>query len=495
MNETVGGMAGGGQGDPKVIGTTNDRDGDAVEPGAGGSGPDASAAGGSVATGAACPECGAGIGPADLFCEGCGAVVAVPGLTDGAGGPAGGLGTATPPNGVGRVPGDRGASGAATDPAATDPAAMDPAAGPVAPAAEGSAAEAGAAATTDQGTAAATTGPAGAAACRSCGGRVAADGYCETCGARAPRGRDHFDDRPSSWIAAVCDRGIRHGRNEDAMAVASDAEPATVGGGGSAVLVVCDGVTTSADSDVASLAAAKAAREVLLAAGPEPGQPPPVDPDARLVDNAETTVPSGPAVDPRFAAAVDRVRAAGAAANAAVIAVTPDEATGRNSPSCTLVAAVVDSGRIVVGWVGDSRAYWIPDEGDAGQLTTDDSWAAERIAMGVPREEAETGHHAHAITRWLGVDAPDTTPRTVCLEPDRSGWLLLCSDGLWNYRSDAAELAALVREFAGPEPSDPLQLAEDLVAWANGQGGHDNVTVALARIAGRAATEAEPSGV
>ena len=219
MNETVGGMAGGGQGDPKVIGTTNDRDGDAVEPGAGGSGPDASAAGGSVATGAACPECGAGIGPADLFCEGCGAVVAVPGLTDGAGGPAGGLGTATPPNGVGRVPGDRGASGAATDPAATDPAAMDPAAGPVAPAAEGSAAEAGAAATTDQGTAAATTGPAGAAACRSCGGRVAADGYCETCGARAPRGRDHFDDRPSSWIAAVCDRGIRHGRNEDAMAV------------------------------------------------------------------------------------------------------------------------------------------------------------------------------------------------------------------------------------------------------------------------------------
>jgi len=34
----------------------------------------------------------------------------------------------------------------------------------------------------------------------------------------------------------------------------------------------------------------------------------------------------------------------------------------------------------------------------------------------------------------------------------------------------------------GAAPSaDPVDVADHLVAWANGQGGHDNVTAALAR--------------
>ena len=96
-----------------------------------------------------------------------------------------------------------------------------------------------------------------------CGGAVAADGYCATCGARAPSPRDHFVEQPAPWVAAVCDRGVRHPRNEDAVAVAADPEPGT-----RAVLVVCDGVSSSTDSDVASLAAARAARDVLAASHP-----------------------------------------------------------------------------------------------------------------------------------------------------------------------------------------------------------------------------------
>ncbi|MEP7034039.1 MAG: zinc ribbon domain-containing protein, partial [Actinomycetota bacterium] len=94
--------------------------------------------------------------------------------------------------------------------------------------------------------------------CASCGGKVSDDGYCDTCGARAPRLRDHFSEMPAPWVAAVSDRGIRHSRNEDAMALAADPDP-----GSRAVLVVCDGVSNSIDSDVASLAAARAARAVL----------------------------------------------------------------------------------------------------------------------------------------------------------------------------------------------------------------------------------------
>ena len=49
----------------------------------------------------------------------------------------------------------------------------------------------------------------------SCGGAIDADGYCGTCGLRAPTERDHFSEQPAPLVAGVCDRGIQHRRNED----------------------------------------------------------------------------------------------------------------------------------------------------------------------------------------------------------------------------------------------------------------------------------------
>ena len=310
--------------------------------------------------------------------------------------------------------------------------------------------------------------------CAACGGVVAEDGYCLTCGTPAVKPRDHFREQPAPWVAGVCDRGIRHHRNEDAMALAAEAVPPS-----RALLVVCDGVSSSTDSDRASLAAARATREVLTSSRPR---------------GAGTMAA-------RVAATAGLLESAVAAANAAVIETTT-AARGENPAACTWVAAVLDAELLVVGWVGDSRAYWLPDSGAAETLTVDDSWAAEQIARGVPRREAEEGPQAHAITRWLGVDAPDPTPRHASRELDGPGWVLVCSDGLWNYCSEAEDLAALVRRCAAvrspslapagtasgsaapsPDPDpDPLALAEELVAWANAQGGHDNVTVALARV-------------
>jgi serine/threonine protein phosphatase PrpC len=282
---------------------------------------------------------------------------------------------------------------------------------------------------------------------------VGEDGYCQTCGTKAAKPRDHFSEQPAPWVAAVCDRGIRHSRNEDAVATAADQEP-----GSRALLVVCDGVSSSLDSDVASLAAARAARDV-LAAGRAQG----------LGTQSSRT-----------SAVIARLNAAADAASEAVIANTDPESP--NPASCTFVAAVLENGLLVAGTVGDSRAYWFPDDAEAIALTVDDSWAAELIATGIPREEAETGPQAHAITRWLGVDAPDHTPRTTTLEVTGPGWLLVCSDGLWNYCSEAGPLADLVRKTAAAQGGEPLATASALVDWANAQGGMDNITVALARI-------------
>ena len=297
--------------------------------------------------------------------------------------------------------------------------------------------------------------------CAACGGTVAADGYCEQCGTPATRPRDHWIDQPVLWVAAVCDRGVRHSRNEDAVAVAAESAP-----GSFAALVVCDGVSSAPDSDLASLAAARAARDVL--AGPE------------LAGALEA-----PDADrgPLLAQAID---AAGLAAHGAASDVASRVAgEGRgNPPSTTFVAAVLAARRLVIGTVGDSRAYWLPDDGDAVQLSTDDSWAAEAMALGLPRDEAESGPNAHAITRWLGADAPDPRPRTVERQLDGAGWVMLCSDGLWNYCSEAGDLAALVaRQAAALPPPTPVgPLATALVAWAVDAGGADNISVALARV-------------
>ena len=336
-----------------------------------------------------------------------------------------------------------------------------------------------------------------ASTCQSCGGKVSSDGYCDTCGARAPTRRDHFSENPAPWAAAVSDRGIRHTRNEDAVALAADAEP-----GSRAVLVVCDGVSNSLDSDVASLAAARAARAVLASSrsrgmGTETSQVAAVIARIEAATNAANDAVLEVSRRAKSIAAVGSSMVGSAAMNKPTVGASPTTGVGptvsdsqttgsptvTNPASCTFVAAVVEQNLVVVGSVGDSRAYWLPDSGSARALTVDDSFAQEQIAAGVARLEAETGPQSHAITRWLGVDAPDHTPTTASMTITEPGWLLVCSDGLWNYCSPAPDLAALVRTASGsPSAAEPLALASALVDWANAQGGQDNITVALARM-------------
>lgn len=277
--------------------------------------------------------------------------------------------------------------------------------------------------------------------CASCGGDYDADGWCTRCGERRPDPRDHFTARPAAHVAAVCDRGRRHTANQDAMAVRADDDAP-----GWAVLVVCDGVSSAERAAEASLAAAEVAVEVLA----RPGAPA----TTRLVQAAD--------------AAADAVDA--------VAADFPGTA-----PSCTFVAGLVHDGTLTVGSVGDSRAYWLPDEGEPVRLTRDDSMAEEQVRAGMSRAEAEAGPLAHTITRWLGPDAPDHTPRVTTQDVAAPGWALLCSDGLWNYASEPAALAAVVQDTQRRVGADPLDLALALVEWANEQGGADNITVALAR--------------
>jgi serine/threonine protein phosphatase PrpC len=284
--------------------------------------------------------------------------------------------------------------------------------------------------------------------CRSCGGVVGNDSYCSQCGTRALSQRDHWSKSIDVNLAAVCDKGISHARNEDAMDIGRSVS-------GAAVLVVCDGVTSAPDSDRASLAAAIAACASLCAI---------------TVDT--TSLAAKVSV---WSAALTE---SAVVAQREVVAVTHALGDPVEPPSSTFVAAVMDGDVICAAWLGDSRAYWLGDD-VAIALSTDDSMAAVHIAEGMTVSEAESQSDAHTITRWLGVDAPTVTARTVSHRATASGWLCVVSDGLWNYASSPSAVDTLVR--GDGHDVDLVARAERVVAWANAQGGHDNITVALHR--------------
>ena len=390
-----------------------------------------------------CPNCGAEVDPGEAFCEACGAALTAPtSSTDAAAATVVPGGATLLPTGEGIAPTVEAVGGSAKGRAGgggTGPS--EPADTPI----ELSQPVRNA----DEPTLPMRR------PCLSCGGVVGTDGYCETCGTKAPSERDHYVEQPASWVAASCDRGVRHHRNEDATAIAADRTP-----GGRAVLIVCDGVSTSDDSDVASLAAARAARDLLAASQPSGlGVP-----DSRASAIAAT-----------FERAVD-------AANEAVIANTASDS--QNAAAATFAGAVLEGDLCVFANVGDSRVYWLPDtdNGDPVLLSVDDSVAQLRIDSGVSREEAENGPQAHAITKWLGRDSADHSPRTGSTTLRGPGWLLVCSDGLWNYASEPAHLQNLIARLSGAVGAGPLSLAEAMVRWSNDQGGKDNISVALARI-------------
>jgi serine/threonine protein phosphatase PrpC len=162
-------------------------------------------------------------------------------------------------------------------------------------------------------------------------------------------------------------------------------------------------------------------------------------------------------------------------ANEAVFtkSLTDEELRGMGT---TLTAAtLVTGGTVLVGHVGDSRAYLLHD-GELRQVTVDHSLVEELVREGrLTADEAAVHPQRSIITRALGVDASvevDVYP--VELAPgDR---LLLCSDGLTGMVQAETIAATLRRE------EDPARAAAALIDAANVAGGEDNITAVVVAV-------------
>jgi serine/threonine protein phosphatase PrpC len=262
-----------------------------------------------------------------------------------------------------------------------------------------------------------------------------------------------FEEEPAFGIAFSVHPGLRRDHSEDAAAMASGT---TRRGDPFRVLVVCDGVSSSTHAEQASQVAARMVRDSL----------------AQFCRTRGTAVES----------ARQAMREALGEAHEAICA-QRFELGAKEPPGTTCVAALVLRSRLIVGWVGDSRAYWLREEGGAELLTRDHSWANERVARGeATLEQAMRAPNAYALTRCLGPAElgeafqpvqPDVVTRSLA----GRGTVILCTDGLSNYYPIPEQMAALIKR-CGPCPT-PGRLARFLIHKALSRGGQDNVSVAV----------------
>jgi serine/threonine protein phosphatase PrpC len=175
-------------------------------------------------------------------------------------------------------------------------------------------------------------------------------------------------------------------------------------------------------------------------------------------------------------------------ANDAVFTKSHTDTSLRGMGTTLTAATLVTGGTLLVGHVGDSRAYLLHD-GELRQVTQDHSLVEELVREGkLTADEAAVHPQRSIITRALGVDASvqvDVYP--VELVPgDR---LLLCSDGLTGMVQPDDIAAALRRE------QDPTRVATQLVDAANQAGGEDNITVVVLAVTDEAPLREVPEAI
>ena len=162
-------------------------------------------------------------------------------------------------------------------------------------------------------------------------------------------------------------------------------------------------------------------------------------------------------------------------------------ATSQNNPECagmgtTLVVTLFFDNFMTVAHIGDSRLYRLRGE-TMEQVTRDHSLLQEQLDYGlITPEEAKLSQNKNLVTRALGID-PTVEPELHVYETQVDDTYLLCSDGLSDMVEDEEIRLTLITL-----KSNPNLTVQQLVQSANDNGGRDNISAMLIRVA-------EPFGV
>lgn len=142
----------------------------------------------------------------------------------------------------------------------------------------------------------------------------------------------------------------------------------------------------------------------------------------------------------------------------------------------TLTAALILHNRATITHVGDSRAYLIHPDGKTQILTHDHTLVKRLEELGqITPEEAAIHPQRNVLYRALGQGDP-FEPDVDSYQLPESGYLLICSDGLWGVVPQEKVIEVV---FAAQNPQEACNI---LVDTANAAGGPDNISVILVRL-------------
>jgi PPM family protein phosphatase len=233
--------------------------------------------------------------------------------------------------------------------------------------------------------------------------------------------------------AAKTDTGKKRRRNEDAFVLAPP------------LFAVADGMGGAQAGEIASKLAAAALEDT------DPGRLTGPERVASLIQEANRRVHERSSVDP-----------------------------ATSGMGTTMTVALVEDDGVVIGHVGDSRAYLVRGH-EIEQITEDHSLVNELLKSGkLSAEEAETHPQRSVITRAVGTD-PDVDVDSFTVNTQDGDVFLICSDGLTDMVDDRAILDAVERHRDNLD-----RLTKQLVSAANRGGGEDNITVVAFSIGPRA---------
>lgn len=256
-------------------------------------------------------------------------------------------------------------------------------------------------------------------------------------------------------IASATDAGMVRTFNEDSIATDNDL----------GLLVLADGMGGYKSGDVASALATGAVVDYL-----------------KRKWRDEVSQPQSSAQSGHFSPESIALRSAIEKTNRVIhqTAQTDSKYTGMGT---TIVVALFHHDRATVAHVGDSRLYRLR-QGRLELLTHDHSLLQEQLETGlISSEDAKVSHNRNLVSRALGAAAEirvDVSEHPV----HANDIYLLCSDGL-NDMVDDADIELAISELRANLPL----AANQLVQMANDNGGHDNVSVLIAKVMDGAAEE------
>ena len=197
----------------------------------------------------------------------------------------------------------------------------------------------------------------------------------------------------------------------------------------------------------------------------------------RSHEDSDCSWPYG--IEPHLSIAGNRLHTAISLANRRVFreAESHDDYIGMGS---TVAAFLFVGGVVVVGHVGDSRAYLL--RGHAlTQLTQDDTWAVALLADNADTDSISSHPYKNVLTNVLG--SKERTTVHISEHPVSAGdRLVLCSDGLHGVIANR-DLHAVLAEAAN---ADTDTAATALVKTALQRGTRDNVSAIVIDVRGSA---------